>query len=256
MAELDPGAPHVDVAGYVLGTLDDGDREAFAAHLATCARCQRELEELRGMPGLLEQAPEPVDVPAGLESRVMAAIAREPARRPAAPAAPAAPRPRIVRPAPARPPRLVWVTAAAAAVVLAFAGGLGLGRGLAPTPAPAPTQVPLVPRIHLVSANGSAASGDATIRRTPGGKSIELTVRDLPPPPPGFFYTCWLVGADDTPQRQNRVSVGSFVTPSTGAVTLRWETAADLARYPHLGVTLEPDNGNPLHQGPKVLAGP
>jgi hypothetical protein len=253
MAELDPGTPHVDVAGYVLGTLDAGEREAFSAHLATCARCQRELEELRGMPGLLEQAPEPVDVPAGLESRVMAAIAREPARRPAAPAAP---RPRIVRPAPARPPRLAWVTAAAAAVVLAFVGGLGLGRGLAPVPAPTPVPVPVLTSIHLVSANGSAASGDATIRSTAGGKSIELTVRGLPPPPPGFFYTCWLVGADDTLQHQNRVSVGSFVTPSTGPVTLRWETAADLARYPHLGVTLEPDNGNPLHQGPRVLAGP
>jgi anti-sigma-K factor RskA len=252
MAELDPGPPHVDVAGYVLGTLDAGEREAFAAHLATCAQCRRELEELRGMPGLLEQAAEPVDVPVGLESRVMVAVAREPAR----PAAPAAPRPTIVRPGRARPPRLAWVTAAAAAVVLAFVGGLGLGRGLAPVPTPAPTQAPVLTNIHLVSATGSAASGNATIRSTPGGKSIELTVRDLPPPPPGFFYTCWLVGADDTLQHQNRVSVGSFVTPTTGAVTLRWETAADLARYPHLGVTLEPDNGNPLHQGPKVLAGP
>src|SRR5215472_5010318 len=141
MAELDPGAPHVDVAGYVLGTLDAGEREAFAAHLATCARCRRELEELRGMPGLLAQAPEPVDLPAGMESRVMAAVAREPARRPAAPAGP---RPRVVRPRPARPPRLAWATAAAAAVVLAFVGGLGLGRGLAPAPTPAPTAAPIL----------------------------------------------------------------------------------------------------------------
>ena len=202
------------------------------------------------MPGLLEQVPEPVDVPAGMESRVMAAIAREPAREPAAP------RPRIVRPAPARPPRLAWVAAAAAAVVLAFAGGLGLGRGLAPGAPPAPRPAPVLTTIHLVSATGSDASGDATVRDTPGGKSIELTVRGLAPPPPGFFYTCWLVGANDTLQHQNRVSVGSFVTADTGPVTLRWETAADLARYPHLGVTLEPDNGNPQHQGPRVLAGP
>src|SRR5262245_56040728 len=151
MAELDPGAPHVDVAGYVLGTLDAGEREAFAAHVATCARCRHELDELRAMPGLLDQVPEAVDVPADMEARVMAAIAREPARRPAAP------RPRLVRPAPPRPPRLAWVTAAAAAVLLAFVGGLGLGRGLTPA-TPVPTPPPVVARIHLVSANGSAAS--------------------------------------------------------------------------------------------------
>ena len=82
---------------------------------------------------------------------------------------------------------------------------------------------------------------------------IELSVRDLPAPPAGHFYTCWLVADDDTAQHQNRVSVGSFVTSANGTATVRWETAADLARHPHLGVTLEPDNGNPLHQGPKVL---
>jgi anti-sigma-K factor RskA len=57
-------------------------------------------------------------------------------------------------------------------------------------------------------------------------------------------------------QHQDRVSVGSFVTTSTGPLILRWETAAGLARYPHLGVTLEPDNGSPLHQGARVLTGP
>src|SRR5262252_236963 len=247
MAELDPGAPHVDVAGYLLGTLDAREREAFAAHLATCARCRSELEELRGVPDLLARAPDPVEVPAGLESQVMAAVAAEPGRA-------AGRRPRVVRPRSA-PRRFAWAAAAAAAVVLAFAGGIGLGRGLAPGGSVAPP-APAVASIHLVSATGSAASGDATIRSAPGGKSIELTVRGLPAPPPGFFYTCWLVAGDDTLQRQNRVSVGSFVTGGTGPVTVRWETAADLARYPHLGVTLEPDNGNPLHQGPKVLTGP
>ena len=83
---------------------------------------------------------------------------------------------------------------------------------------------------------------------------IELSVRDLPPAPAGHFYTCWLVADDDTLAHQDRVSVGSFATGPDGSATVRWETAADLGRYPHLGVTLEPDNGNPLHQGPKVLA--
>jgi len=248
MPEPDPRAPHVDVGGYLLGTLDRADRDAFAAHLEACPSCRRELAELGRLPGLLAEAPERVEVPAGLEARVMGAIAREPARTPAPPQR------RVQREQRQRSVvwRLAWAPAAAAALLLAFAGGLGLGTRLAPG-AQGPTPQPVMQTIHLVAANGGTASGDASVRSTAGGRVIELTVRGLPPPPPGHFYTCWLVARDDTLQHQDRVSVGSFVTPNTAPVTLRWETAADLSRYPNLGVTLEPDNGNPLHQGPKVL---
>lgn len=249
MPELDPGAPHVDVGGYLLGTLGADEREAYASHLATCARCRRELEELRGLPGLLSRASEPVEVPAGLGSRVMAAIAREPDRG-------GTRRPTVLRRWPGPRWRPAWAPAAAAAVVLAFAGGIGLGHQLSPGAPTGQRPAPVVESIHLVAVNGGAASGDATVRATAGGKSIELTVRGLPAPPPGHFYTCWLVAGDDTLQHQDRVSIGSFATTGTGRVTVRWETAADIGRYPHLGVTLEPDNGSPLHQGPKVLAGP
>ncbi|GII53349.1 hypothetical protein Pth03_17380 [Planotetraspora thailandica] len=34
---------HFDVAAYALGVLDDGDVEAFEAHLDECADCRREL---------------------------------------------------------------------------------------------------------------------------------------------------------------------------------------------------------------------
>src|SRR2546423_1020254 len=78
MPDADPGLPHVDLGGYALGRLDSRERAAFERHLAGCEPCQRELEELRGMPGLLGEAAAPVEVPVGLESRVLAAIAREP----------------------------------------------------------------------------------------------------------------------------------------------------------------------------------
>src|SRR5436305_2859935 len=78
MPDGDPGMPHVDLGGYLLGKLDLRERAAFERHLAGCAACQRELEELRGLPGLLDEAAAPVDVPVGLEARVLGAIAREP----------------------------------------------------------------------------------------------------------------------------------------------------------------------------------
>ncbi|HXM56398.1 MAG TPA: anti-sigma factor [Candidatus Dormibacteraeota bacterium] len=234
MADADPDLPHLDLAGYVLGTLDARERESFERHLAGCARCRRELAELRGVPALMDEAADPVDVPPGMEARVLGRIARE--RRPA--------RQRRTRP--------LWALAAAAAVAIAFLAGLGLGRGL-PAGGGAQPAAPAARTMRLVAADGGAASAVATIQPSNAGVVIQLSVRDLPPPPAGHFYTCWLVADDDTLQHQDRVSVGSFATSDRGTATVRWETAADLARYPNLGVTLEPDNGNPLHQGPKVL---
>jgi hypothetical protein len=48
-------ADHVDVAAYVLGALDEPDVAAFERHLAACPRCQAELDELSGLPSLLDQ---------------------------------------------------------------------------------------------------------------------------------------------------------------------------------------------------------
>jgi anti-sigma-K factor RskA len=246
MAESDPDVPHADLAGYLLDALTPGERRAFEAHLASCARCQHEAEQLRPLPGLLARAGEPVEVPAGLRARVLGAVAREPARgRPA--------RIPVIRlgwrPGGSRRP--AWTGLAVAGLAAAFLAGIGLGRGLPPGAGPAPA--PPAQTISLVAAGPGTASGTAAIRPSSGGEAIELTVRDLPPPQPGHFYTCWLVAPDDTLQRQDRVSVGSFTTSARGLVTVRWETAADLARFPNLGVTLEPDAGSPLREGPKVL---
>jgi anti-sigma factor RsiW len=42
-----------DDAAYVLGALSDDEREAFEAHLATCADCRARVAEVRGVPSLL-----------------------------------------------------------------------------------------------------------------------------------------------------------------------------------------------------------
>src|SRR5437588_90061 len=81
-------------------------------------------------------------------------------------------------------------------------GALGLGRGL-----PGGNPAPPAQTIHLTAVGGGDAAGVATVRDSAGGRVIELTVRNLPPPPPGHFYTCWLVADDDTLLHQDRVSV-------------------------------------------------
>lgn len=51
--------PHVEVASYVLGILDEDENEAFDAHIAACLSCQAELRELYDLPDVLDDAKGP-----------------------------------------------------------------------------------------------------------------------------------------------------------------------------------------------------
>jgi hypothetical protein len=252
MAELLPHSePHPDVAGYLLGTLQDDEAQAFLGHLDGCEACRLELDQLEGLPELLTDVPDSWALPAGLEERTFVAVEAAAQRdrtgagaidgAQVSPITAARERSRERR----RPQRLLIAVAAAAAVVIA---GVATLSALRKSPA-----APLA-TIRLISTDGGPAQGSATIRTTPAGLTIDMTVDGLAPTPVGKIYTCWLVADDDTLAHPDRVSVGSFVAYSR-TVHVHWTTAADLKRFPHLGVTVEPDNGNPSHQGPKVLSG-
>jgi anti-sigma-K factor RskA len=260
----DNAAPHVEVAGYALGKLDDDETVAFEAHLAECDDCRRELEELRGLPELLARAAPPVQLPETLRTRTLTAV------RDAAEAAAAAgelpiqglrPAPELV-PAPAEeapvelaprrriPARLVaigrrpWLAAAVAAalvVLLAIPTTLLLNR-------PAPTT-----ELALVAAQGGAAKGRVLVTRTSGGRQFDVRIEGLRPPKAGKLYELWAVGAADTPGKPQRVSLGTFTVAVSGKVHLRAFTAAPESTYSKVGVTEEPDNGNPAREGPIVL---
>jgi hypothetical protein len=47
--------------------------------------------------------------------------------------------------------------------------------------------------------------------------------------------------------------VGTFDVPDSGHTTVEMTSAADAGRFPKMGVTLEPDDGNPARTGDKVL---
>jgi hypothetical protein len=248
--------PDPDVAGYLLGTLTDEEAAAFAAHLEGCPVCRAEVDDLSGLPGLLDGLPPAEDLPAGLEEATFAAIER--AATPGGEDGVVVP---LSRPGSGagsnsrsitggrRRPRTSWLLAAAAVLVIAAVVSVAaLTRRSGPAPTAAPLGV-----VHLVAPNGGPAHGTATIDGSANGLSIKLVVADLPPSPAGTFYTCWLVGAGDTLAHQNRVSVGSFTVGSSGSASVQWTTGASLQQFPALGITLEPANGNPLHQGQKVL---
>jgi len=230
MPELAPH-PHPDLGGYVLGALEPAERADFEEHLAGCERCQAEVAELRGLPALLEQAAPPVEVPPWLRERTFAAVERAAAQQR---------RRRRLR---------LALTAAAACLVLvvAFAGGYTLSQ-VGPF-----ADRGRVIAFALAAPDGGAARATAKVRQVGDGLAITMEVSGLAPNPPGSVYECWYVGPGDSLERPNRVSAGTFTVGADGRASLRMHSAADLQRYPAMGVTLERDRGNPARRGDKVL---
>jgi hypothetical protein len=213
MPELAPH-PHPDLGGYVLGALEPAERADFEEHLAGCERCQAEVAELRGLPALLEQATPPVEVPPWLRERTFAAVERAAAQQR---------RRRRER----------------QAYTLSQVGPFAdRGRVIA---------------FALAAPDGGAARATAKVRQVGDGLAITMEVSGLAPNPPGSVYECWYVGPGDSLERPNRVSAGTFTVGADGRASLRMHSAADLQRYPAMGVTLERDRGNPARTGDKVL---
>jgi anti-sigma-K factor RskA len=250
----EPASPHVEVAAYVLGKLEADEAAAFEAHLAGCPDCRRQLEELRGLPELLATAAPTIPLPDPLRDRTLAAVRQaavraEPASAVEAAAPPAdAAAPASEAPAPTRRPwwRRRWLVVAVAAAMLVAAlavpGALLLGGGGGE-----------VTRLTLVAAEGGGGRGQVTVIRTAAGRSFDVRIQGLRPPAPGSLYELWAVHPQDTLERPQRVSLGTFTTGADGSARLTAFTAAPADRFPVVGVTLEPVDGNPARTGPRVL---
>jgi anti-sigma-K factor RskA len=268
MSMSDPASPHVEVAAYLLGKLDADEAAAFEAHMAGCRDCQRQLQDLRGLPELLARATPTIPIPDALRDRTFAAVRQAAARsEPAtvaaaahrtaeaahpgaaagAPIADAAP-PVASAPRPGRRPwwrrrwLMVAVAAAALAAALAVPGALLLGGGGGQ-----------VTHLTLVAADGGGGHGQVTVTETAAGRSFDVRIQGLPPPPAGSLYELWAVHPKDTVEHPQRVSLGTFTTSPDGSAHLTAFTAAPADRFPVVGVTLEPVDGNPARTGPRVL---
>ena len=45
---------HILLGAFVLGGLSPGDRQAFSEHLSSCQKCRHELDQVAGIPRLLD----------------------------------------------------------------------------------------------------------------------------------------------------------------------------------------------------------
>ena len=209
----------------------------LADHLAGCAVCTDEWRRLSGASARListaRTLPLGAQPPAHLRDRVIAALG-EPGAVSVGTARPVRARRAIERLGRWRS-RLAWggmgALVGAAAMVIVFAGGQP-GR----TPSLALTGSALAP----------AAGGTADISTLVDGTlRVTLAMSGLPASGPSDFYELWFVGD------QGRVSAGTFRADGS-PLRLTFLTAADLERYPRIGITREPDDGNPAASDARV----
>jgi hypothetical protein len=71
---------HDEVGAYLLGALNDLERQAFERHLRACAECQEEVDQLRPAADALPGSVVQLDPPPGLKARLMAEVDPRPRR--------------------------------------------------------------------------------------------------------------------------------------------------------------------------------
>jgi len=249
-------------APYVLGVLTGAEREAFVAHLQTCALCRQEVASLapvvEGLPQTLDQAP----LPPALRARVLAAATgneiafRQPAR--------------------SRPSYWTgWLAAAATLAAIALGavawnsrtdaarlrGELATARereaaldrqivALQASAAYAQQTAAVLRAADLgrVELAGQTGARDATGRILwSASQGVVFVATNLPPLPPGRVYQLWVVIADK-PR-----SAGVVVPDAAGHLTVI--NTEPVAAHPTFALTVEPEGGRPAPTGPMLLVG-
>jgi hypothetical protein len=240
----------------------DDDRIGYLAGDAVESLSARERAELDELRNALREPATWIEPDAGLEDRIVAAIAEEARAQPAEAAAPAgaaqAPPHEPSQPPPTaqpskpthprrrfslgeifRRPSYAFGGLAAAAAVALVAIVLVTGGKNSPKPlhfAMVVTGTQLAPR----------AKGTASLTKTVSGWKIQLTATGLPHIQNGRYYQAWLKNDAGV-----LVPVGTF--NDAQKVTL-W-SGVPVTKFRTLTVTIQPANGNPVSSGKRVLVG-
>jgi predicted anti-sigma-YlaC factor YlaD len=162
------------LGGYLLGGLDDADIDRLDSHLRDCDSCRAELDELAGVPEILQRLPD-----AQRASRPEAQAAVSLSTRPS-------PeniegllgKMRAQRAKESRTTRVRWL-AAAAVILIAVAVGVGVVRGSRNTTTPTALPSQELVTAQFEAATGSGLSGQAVLTPKQWGVSVALDVTKL-----------------------------------------------------------------------------
>jgi len=266
-------------AGFVLGALAPEEEAAVRDHLASCPEPHPEVEELGGVVPYLAESLEPVEPPASLRARILAAAAAErPAPVDATAAAPlAAPAPSAPAPVPfptaaertvraARPSRLgTWAMGIAAILVVAVLGAWNLqlqGRlnsveedlaaatayqqGVARVLAVA-TQDGA--QVAILTATPEAPTAAAGLAATGPDGTVVISMHDLVPTTGTQVYEAWVIVGENAPVPLGGFEVGPAGTGVFSGSTALAEPGAILA------LTLEAAPGATTPNPPVLTVG-
>jgi anti-sigma-K factor RskA len=243
---------------FVLGALEADEMAAIREHVDGCADAHAELAELGSVVPALAAAAEPIEPPAELRGRLMAAAAAEAAGAgEAAGERSAAPEPITFRPSPARRPTRIstWVLRAAAAFAIVALGAWNVllqgevGRlqgdrdGLTAvlTAAAEPGS-----QLAVLAGDDARVRGAAAVR---ADGTVVLAVQGLAATSGEQVYETWLIVGGGAP-----VPVGGFTVGADGLATFA-SRAGPTAPGAIVAVTLEPGPGATAPTLPIVASG-
>jgi len=265
-----------DLALYALDALTGDDRANLEKHLATCASCRLELEQLRGDGALLAMSMMGPKPPGRAKQRLMDAVAKEASSIPTlaqkARKDRAATSGRIGAAATTLTPRRTWwgwLGWAATAAVIVFALSLwkenaALKDGLASASAQAARSARELDDLRRIAApiiSPEAQHWTVVALKTapqPQGKAFYLKNRNslvfvannMPALPPQKAYELWLIPVDGKP-----IPAGVFKPDAHGSATVVNPPLPAGAEAKTFAITVENEAGSPSPTSPVVMIG-
>ncbi len=245
-----------DLALYALDALTGEERAKLVQHLATCASCRLELEQLRGDTALLALSAAGARPPQRARQRLIDAVAREP-------------RTVVTRQTARRLGWRAWLgwAAAAAAFIFAFSlwrENLTLRSTLTSASSEAaenarqleelrkiaaPILEPEAQRVTLVAAKTPPQpQGKAFYLRNRG--SLVFLANNMPALPAQKAYELWLI-----PTSGNPIPAGVFKPDSHGSATVVNPPLPAGAEAKAFAITVENEAGSPKPTSPVLMMG-
>lgn len=251
-----------ELPALLAGELTPDDEAGVRAHLAECPACRRDVDELRATIALLRGAPLQHEASPDLEGRVFELAALEHVGSLVS-AAPLETEPPIDLEARALvragvldsfAPRTRWAKAsmvlapslAAAAIVFGFLASEWHSRinQLEDLFGPMGHQVASQELTSFDATNSARAD---LFDSSHTNYHLVLHAEHLPLTPAGYHYELWLSGDEGT------ISAGSFRVRGPEDTVFPFTVAVNPQKYPHLEISLEPDDGDPDHTGETIM---
>jgi anti-sigma-K factor RskA len=244
---------HPNLAAFALGGLEAEEAAEIQRHLASCADCQSELEELEKVNRVLDAAPPPAAPPTYLKGEILSRVRAEqlsPSNKEGTEESSSLEVPRRSHRASRfnriKDLRIMLPSVAAAAVIAVIALGVFFGLSQEETP---------IATIQLIPTPQEAVGlkgywGVAKIRPQPSGnQQVELKLNNFEKPKPSSYYELWFVSGE------NRISAGSFTSVGKGQTRVLLNVPPEASNYRTLLITEEHIGKDPAHSREVALKG-